>query len=176
MNTDKLLQLGVCNEAIRWASRQRNPKSAWSNCKRGDWMLWLAGKLKVDDKLFILVKCRCADMVKHLITDPEIIKCLEKAREYSNRKLKTDNFLESINKVSIEVRKPKTYFYNEYYAINVVYTAVNFFSPAATSLIVTFIYYALIFDGVRYEDINKSVADICREYLTTPILEAYENL
>jgi len=56
---DILTKLGACTEAVKWAGR-KTPKKAWETCKRGDWLLWIAGKLNVDRKLLVLVACVCA--------------------------------------------------------------------------------------------------------------------
>lgn len=48
MKTDiveKLKALHACDEAVEWISYRRSPETAWKNCNRGDWMLWLLGKL-----------------------------------------------------------------------------------------------------------------------------------
>jgi len=54
-----LTELGACLEAVKWA-RRKTPERAWEMCKRGDWLLWIAGRLGVDRKLFVLVACACA--------------------------------------------------------------------------------------------------------------------
>ena len=39
-------------EAIEWGRRYADDLGhAWHECKRGDWLLWLAGILEVDPKL-----------------------------------------------------------------------------------------------------------------------------
>ena len=58
--TDKLKELHACWEAVKWVGR-RGIKTAWRDCKRGDWMLWLAGKLDIDRKLLVLAACDCAE-------------------------------------------------------------------------------------------------------------------
>jgi len=40
-----LQSINACGEAIRWASDFDNAQAAWDACERGDWMLWLLGKL-----------------------------------------------------------------------------------------------------------------------------------
>ena len=42
--TDKLRNLNACSAAVTWAETQRGLSTAWKNCERGDWMLWLLGK------------------------------------------------------------------------------------------------------------------------------------
>jgi hypothetical protein len=65
MKTDKLKKLNACSEAIQWAEQQDNEQQAWDDCHRGDWMLWLCGKLSGEPesegrKLLVLAACECA--------------------------------------------------------------------------------------------------------------------
>ena len=43
--TDKIASLHPCGEALRWLRTQPDAATAWATCQRGDWMLWIAGKL-----------------------------------------------------------------------------------------------------------------------------------
>lgn len=43
--TDALIALRACNEAVTWARTQPDLATAWATCERGDWLLWLAGKV-----------------------------------------------------------------------------------------------------------------------------------
>ena len=59
------LPSNVCHEALTWARNQPSATVAWRNCKRGDWMLWLLGKLSGDPdsdsrKKSVLATCACA--------------------------------------------------------------------------------------------------------------------
>ena len=56
---DILTKLGACPEAVKWAGRKTH-KKAWGTCQRGDWLLWIAGKLNVDRKKLVLAACGCA--------------------------------------------------------------------------------------------------------------------
>lgn len=41
----KLRQLNACDDAIEWLG-ERSAEQAWAECERGDWMLWLIGKIE----------------------------------------------------------------------------------------------------------------------------------
>jgi len=43
MNVDKLQELKACSDAVEWVETQPDAETAWAKCRRGDWMLWLAG-------------------------------------------------------------------------------------------------------------------------------------
>jgi len=58
-------KMGACPEAVAWLAEHKNPTQAWRDCERGDWMLWLVGKLAgpVGDprrKKLVLAACGCA--------------------------------------------------------------------------------------------------------------------
>lgn len=42
---EALKALNPCSEALAWAGNFDTLAEAWAACGRGDWMLWLAGKL-----------------------------------------------------------------------------------------------------------------------------------
>ena len=57
---DLLRDLRACRDARDWAAPYATVEEAWAVCPRGDWMLWLAGKMGVDRKLIVLAACACA--------------------------------------------------------------------------------------------------------------------
>ena len=64
--SDKLVALNACGEAVRWGRKQKSPATAWCDCKRGDWMIWLIGKTTQSEpyseerKPLVRVACECA--------------------------------------------------------------------------------------------------------------------
>ena len=64
MPNKMLVKLGACSEAVEWVG-DKSPAVAWKTCKRGDWMLWLCGKLSGEPggkgrKKLVLAACACA--------------------------------------------------------------------------------------------------------------------
>lgn len=56
-----LRSMNACSESVRWAEGYGTDwPSAWTQCPRGDWMLWIAGMVAVDRKLLVLAACACA--------------------------------------------------------------------------------------------------------------------
>jgi hypothetical protein len=43
--SDQLVTLRACSEAVVWARTQPDLAAAWASCERGDWLLWLAGRI-----------------------------------------------------------------------------------------------------------------------------------
>jgi len=55
-----LTRLGACADAVTWARDTKGaPAQLWAKCERGDWMLWLAGRV-CDRKLVVLSACDIA--------------------------------------------------------------------------------------------------------------------
>jgi len=80
---DLLLKLRACEEAVEWAG-DKTAEEVIATCYRGDWLLWLAYHLKVDDRPFTLAKGHCANTVRHLIKDERSIKAVDAAIAYGN--------------------------------------------------------------------------------------------
>ena len=57
--------LGACADAVEWA-RGKDLHTVWTTCRRGDWLLWLCGRM-VDKpnwptrKQLVLAACSCAE-------------------------------------------------------------------------------------------------------------------
>jgi hypothetical protein len=58
-----LTHTGACLDARIWAKTQPDLETAWSECKRPDWMLWLLARttLDQDDPRFRLTACDFAE-------------------------------------------------------------------------------------------------------------------
>src|SRR5574338_605383 len=61
----RIRHLDPCIDAAIWAKGYTSPAKAWQECKRGDWMLWLLGKLsgkprEAKRKKLVLCCCECA--------------------------------------------------------------------------------------------------------------------
>jgi len=60
-----LIELDACGEAQQW-SRGKSLATVWATCERGDWLLWLCGRM-VDKKgwptrqQLVLAACACAE-------------------------------------------------------------------------------------------------------------------
>jgi hypothetical protein len=59
----------ACGEAQAWVAQSTRKLAAkiWTDCKRGDWMLWIAARAGVDRKLLVSAACLCArQSLKHV--------------------------------------------------------------------------------------------------------------
>ena len=60
-----LEQFATCKEAIDYCSSFSSPQKCWDACERGDWMLWLLGRLaggleSWSRRKLVLTACKCA--------------------------------------------------------------------------------------------------------------------
>ena len=55
-----LTRLDACKQAQEWAKTQPDLATAWVNCRRADWMLWLLDALGYqNDRAHRLIACAC---------------------------------------------------------------------------------------------------------------------
>ena len=88
-----LKELGACSEAVVWA-KEKSLAEVWAICERGDWMLWLCGKMCGKKgwptrQEIVLVACDCADIVlpifeKEYPNEKRPRTAIETARKWAN--------------------------------------------------------------------------------------------
>jgi len=91
----QLQALEACEEAVKWVGSRDFP-TAWKECERADWMLWLVGKMKGKKgwptrQEIVLVTCDCAELVlpifeKKYPADKRVRNCIEVTRNWANGK------------------------------------------------------------------------------------------
>jgi hypothetical protein len=160
MKTTKLEKLSACSEAIEWVATQKNKIEAWQNCERGDWMLWLAKRLNVDDRKLTLAKFKCANQVRHLMKDQRSLDAMDAAEKYGNGEISREELNAAAYAASAASAAYAAYAASAYAA----YSAAAYASSAA--------YAAYAYSD---ESLKKS-ADFCREILTEEVLTAYKKL
>ena len=90
---EELIQLRACSDAVEWAKNYDSFASAWKECERGDWMLWLCGTMQgkkgwPSQEEIVLVECDCAELVlpiyeKQYPNDSRIRDCIETTRQWA---------------------------------------------------------------------------------------------
>ena len=70
-----LIEMNACQEAIDWVEN-RTIKEAWTDCHRGDWMLWFLEEMKekegwLDEKEIMLLGCWCARRALKYVSEGE---------------------------------------------------------------------------------------------------------
>src|SRR5208283_2021730 len=92
----KLTALRACHEAVEWSADYASLRHAWKACKRGDWMLWLCGKMAGRDgwptrQELVLAACDCAELAlppyeKKYPDDQNVRDCIETTRKWAHGK------------------------------------------------------------------------------------------
>jgi len=170
MKATKLEKLNACPDAIEYVKTQKSAKSAWKNCERGDWMLWLAKKLNVDDRKLTLAKARCADQVRHLMKDQRSIDVLDACYRYARGE---------ISRKELDVYSAyayAAYASTAFDAYAAAYTAAVASSTASAAYAAFASAYTASYTAintVRTLSLKKS-AEICREILTEDVLPKYK--
>lgn len=161
MNPIKLLNsLDACSEGIKFVSKYDSLESAWNACRRGDWMLWLAFKLKVPIKTLTLAKGLCANTVRHLMKDKRSIAAVDAAIAFGRGKISEE-----------ELKKAASTAYASY-ADAAAYASYAAAASYASSAAADAASYAAAY--ASYASANKTnqrqTADICRKVLTRSVL------
>ena len=100
---DLLIELNACEGARNWV-KDKSLSTAWKECSRADWMLWLIGKMADKPgwptrKNVIELACDCAETAlpiwkKKYLNDKRPQQCIEATRDY----LKGKTSLEELKK------------------------------------------------------------------------------
>lgn len=196
-----LKKLDACLPALEWVATQKDYKDAWQNCERGDWMLWLAKKLKVDDRKLTLAKFKCANQVRHLLEDQRSLAALDAAERYGNGEITREELNAAVAAAVVVAANAVAAAYAAAYAAvdaaaataaataaavavaaNAVaaaaaaaYTAAADVADAAAAATYVADTADAAYAAARKESLKKS-ADICREVLTEEVLYAYRKI
>ena len=91
---DSLEQFDPCSEALLWAKKHPTAAAAWKACHRGDWMLWIVGKVQCGEpesderKRLVLCACECARLALPIWearypSDKRVARCIETAERWA---------------------------------------------------------------------------------------------
>lgn len=169
-----LKKLNPCSYGIEFVKNCNDIFDAWNKCQRGDWMLWLASKLKIDHRLLILAKGKCAETVLHLMEDDRSKGAVKAAIEYGNRLLNLDQL--------------QAYTADSAYISDDASDAASVAAAAANAVYVDV--YVAVYADVYVGDADAAsdaayaakkenqlkTANICRELLTDAVFEKINNL
>lgn len=72
---DILEGMNACTSAVDWLRTQRTWREAWKRCPRGDWLLWLLGRVhkqgSAGHRSIVLAACECARLALRYVPDGE---------------------------------------------------------------------------------------------------------
>jgi hypothetical protein len=181
MEHDLLKQLDACEESILFAKDYENLIDAWNNCQKGDWMLWFATKIFIDDKKMLLARALCANTVRHFMKYEKMMLALDTAIGYANDKFTFEEF--------DNARKNA---FGPYYE-NVILTPADLAAKSAIDIVdfnfnsnynrrntktacSIMLYISNHVDIINPDVINKKHSDICREILTDAVVKKLNDI
>ena len=163
----QLSALGACKEAVGWVA-DRDLPTAWAECERGDWMLWLVGRMQgkkgwPNRQTIVLVACDCAELVlpiyeKRHPNDDRVRKCIAVTRQWASGEASIDDVRAARNAAADAADAA---------AYAAAYAAADAAADAAA--------YAAAYAAADAADAAarlrtwKECADICRKRLTIPV-------
>jgi hypothetical protein len=158
---EKLEKLNACRGAIEWVS-DKDAKTAWETCERGDWMLWIAKRQGVNIKQLTLAKVKCASLVKHLMKDDRSLKALEVAEKFALGEATIDEL-----RAAAHAADAVAYAYAAYAAADAADADAAAYAAAyAAYAAVDAAAYAADGAYVVRSDILLKAANICREVIS----------
>lgn len=177
-------QFGPCDDAVEWYDTMPSFEEAWQKCHRGDWMLWIAARLKVDNRKLILAKAYCAKTVYHLLESNSSREAIVAAINYG-RGLITDNELRIAADAAYAAALPGIAAHAivhaaanaAYAAVNADYATVNADHVAYAAHAAAYAAHAAaiaddVTDADAAERANQlKTANICRKYLTKEVFK-----
>ena len=85
----RIKKLNACGESLKDAMNYKTSQELWDNCERGDWMLWLIGRLsgRAEDekrKQLVLTVCKCARLSLKYVPAGELrpLRAIEAAEKW----------------------------------------------------------------------------------------------
>ena len=83
-------KMNACRDAVAWLATQPDTETAWRECKRGDWMLWLLGKQAGAPgsdarRPLVLAACACARLALPYVREGELrpLQAIETAERWA---------------------------------------------------------------------------------------------
>jgi hypothetical protein len=176
MNVQKLTKLGACHEAVEWARTQPDWETLWNNCERGDWMLWLLGKLaggprSKSRKLLVLAACDCAELALKYVPlgEDRPKEAIETARKWA----RGEATIAQVRKTADAVAAATAYAVNAAkaaYAVNAAKAAyaVNAATAAYAAYWAAYAAYWVTAKATAKKETLKKCADIVRKHYPNP--------
>ena len=170
-------KFGPCKEAIFFRNQYPDFQTAWNNCHRGDWMLWLAEKLKVDDRKLTLAKGLCAKTVIHLMKDERSKKAFKIAIDYGKGKLTKKELIEAAAAADTAYDDAADNATDNDDTAYAAYAAAAAVAAIFDSNVVANVaaYAATAYAADKKEN-QKQTSDICREILTNDVFKLIQLL
>jgi hypothetical protein len=166
-----------CKEGVDYYKKYTSFEEAWNACKRGDWMLWIAFRLEIGDRLLTKAKALCASCASPLMRDKRSTEAIDAAFRYAAGEISR----EELNKYAAAAYAAAAYAAAAY-AVAIAYAATSAYAAAyayaadaadAADAAGAAAYATICAAASIAEKIERmqQTADICREVLTDAVFE-----
>lgn len=166
-----LIKLNAWSEFREWAG-DKTIEQIVDQCHRGDWLLWLAGKVDIGLKPLTLAKGHCANTVRHLMEDERSIKAVDVAIAFGEGKASREELDASAAWAAAAARD--AWAAADAAAASAAWDAA-WAAAAAWAARAARDAWAAAADAARTEN-QKQTADICRQYIGQLIIDKCNEL
>jgi hypothetical protein len=169
--TSKLQALSACSESLLWAKTQPDFATAWINCERGDWLLWIAARdSKITRQQLVLAACDCAALALPYTADVRVKKCIETAQQWAKGEVSLDQLRVAANAAyyAADAAANAAYYAADAAAYAAAYAAANaaYAADADAYAAANAAYDAADADAASRKQTLKQCADIVRSHFT----------
>jgi hypothetical protein len=169
-----ITQFSPCKEGMEYYKRKASFEKAWNDCKRGDWMIWIAAKLKIDRRLLVKAAALCANTVRHLMKDKRSTDAIDACFRYAAGEIGESEMIEYARAAADADSSSATYasaaaYAAAYAATRAYYSADRAAAAAASDAYSASDAYAAS-EAARAAN-RQQTANICREVLTQAVME-----
>jgi hypothetical protein len=174
-----------CESGLEYYESKSSFKEAWMDCQRGDWMLWIACKLGVDDRVLTKAKALCANTVRYLMKDKRSTDAIDAALLYAEGKIsraELDAYANAVYEAYEAARASSAASYAASAASYAAYAAARAYDAAYAASAAAAAYAD---DAAAADDdddaayaaaraaVSQQAADLCREILTHEVMKKY---
>ena len=189
-------KFNACKESIVFRKNYPDFKTAWENCPRGDWMLWIAKKLNVDLLKLTTAKALCANTVRNLMRDERSTKAIDVAILFGQGKASREELdAAAADADDADADAADAYTAADAYAAVAAAYAAAAYTAYTAAAYAAYAAYAAAYAAAASADAaayaaadaaadaadadaknQQETADICRRILTEDVLAAINNL
>jgi len=173
-----LIKLEACENAREWAG-EMTIEQVVKKCHRGDWLLWLAVKINVNNQSLFLANGHCANTVRHLMEDKRSITAVDAAIAYGEGKISKKELETTYVAANDAYIKAATVFNAAAYAAFTVNAAAYAAAYVAAYAAADAVFTAIDVADVAYVSKKANqflTADICRQYIGQEIINKVNGL
>ena len=82
----RISKFSPCTEAVTWLGKQTDVTEAWNTCPRGDWLLWISGRVGIERTILVKSAAACARLALVYVKEGELrpLRAIEAAEAWAS--------------------------------------------------------------------------------------------